>query len=353
MTPPLEPNEVERLLRRLPRARVHDPDTMWEHIQTDLRSGRGRVAPLRRPVRSPLLAAAAVTLAVVGGTAAGLWRMYAPPAAWTVVPIMGSLSVAGTTLADSGTLAVGQWLETNAESRAVLALGRIGTAQIGPRSRVRLERAGLMQHRLTVDQGSFHAVVSAPPRVFVVETPVVRATDLGCAYTLEVDSTGASRLRVVAGSVELSRNGYATVVPMGLVAEVDVSGRPGTPYPREIPNAARDALHRIDAGAAEAGDLDLLLEALHRPDDHASYRRRSAITLWHVVQRVTPEDRGRVYDRLTALYPAPDGVTREGMLALDRPMVERWRKALHPTWADDAPNGLARLGRWLWELVIQ
>jgi len=352
MTPPLEPRPVERLLRDLPRARVHDPETMWEHIQVDLRSGREPVTPLRRPVRSPWLAAAAVALAVVGGGTTGLWRTVAPPGEWAVVPIMGTPSVSGTALADSGALAVGEWLETNADSRAELALGRIGTAQIGPGSRVRLERAGLMQHRLTLDRGSFHAVVSAPPRIFVVETPVVRATDLGCAYTLEVDSTGASRLRVIAGSVELSRNGYTTVVPMGLVAEVDVDGRPGTPYPREIPEAARDALHRMDAGIAQAGDVDLLLEALHGPDEHASYRRRSAITLWHVIQHVAPGDRGAVYDRLTGLYPAPDGVTREGMLALDRPMVERWRKALHPTWADEA-SGLARLGRRLWELVIR
>lgn len=358
MTPPLEPREVERLLKDLPRAAVPEPEAMWADIQSGLASGRTRhptsgVSPLRRPVRSAWLAAAAMTLAVVGGGAAGVWWTFAPPSEWAVVPVTGLPFVAGTPLADSGTLAVGQWLETNAAARAELALGRIGTAQIGPRSRLRIERAGLTEHRLTLERGSFHAVVSAPPRIFIVETPAVRATDLGCAYTLEVDSTGASRLRVIAGSVELSQNGFRTVVPMGLVAEVAVGGRPGTPYPREIAPEAREALHRIDAGAARPGDLDLLLDAMYGPDDHATYRRRSAITLWHVVQRVAADERGRVYERLRALYPEPDGVTREGMLALDRQMTERWRKALHPSWADEAPKGLARVGRWLWELVIR
>jgi hypothetical protein len=365
MTRPLEPREVERLLRDLPRARVPDPETMWEGIQSDLRAGGGRsratgdgrraagISRLRRPVRSAWLAAAAVALAVVGGAAAGTWWAFAPPAEWAVVRLAGAPSVAGAPLVDTGTLAVGEWLETDAQSRAVLELGRIGSAQIGPGSRVRLERAGFTERRLTLARGSFHAAVSAPPRIFIVETPAVRATDLGCAYTLEVDGAGSSRLRVIAGSVELRQNGVTTIVPTGLVAEVEVGGRPGTPYSRELSSEARDALHRIDAGAADNGDLDLLLDAMYRPADHATYRRRSAITLWHVVQRVAPADRARVYDRLTALYPEPAGVAMEGILALDRHMLERWRKALHPSWADEAPKGLARLGRRLWEWTIR
>jgi hypothetical protein len=335
---------------------VPEPEALWGAIQSDLQSAddaRRGGAGLRRPVRSRWLAAAAVTLAAVGGAAAGAWWAFAPPGEWAVVPLAGAPSVAGTRLTDTGALAVGEWLETDARSRAVLALGRIGSAQIGPGSRLRLERSGLTEHRLTLERGSFHAVVSAPPRIFIVETPAVRATDLGCAYTLEVDSAGASRLRVIAGSVELRQNGAATIVPMGLVAEVEVGGRPGTPYARELAADARDALHRIDAGIAADRDLDLLLDALYGPDDHATYRRRSAVTLWHLVQRVAAEDRARVYDRLIALHPAPTGVTREGILGLDRQMLERWRKALHPSWADEAPKGPARIARRLWELVIQ
>jgi hypothetical protein len=324
---------------------------MWEAVQAELRAGE--VWRLRRPVRSPWLAAAAVLIAIVGGGMVGTLRTYAPPSAWAVVPLSGAPSVAGARLTDTGSLAVGEWLETDAGSRAVLALGRIGSAQIGPESRIRLERNGLTEHRLTLERGSFHAIVSAPPRIFIVETPSVRATDLGCAYTLEVDSAGSSRLSVIAGSVELRRNGAVTVVPMGLVAEVEVGGRPGTPYPRSLAPAARDALHRIDAGTADDADLELVLDAMYRPEDHATFRRRSAVTLWHVVQRVAPEDRARVYGRLAALFPEPAGVTMEGILALDRQMLERWRKDLHPSWADEAPGRLERLGRRLLEWAIR
>jgi hypothetical protein len=168
-----------------------------------------------------------------------------------------------------------------------------------------------------------------------------------------VDSTGASRLRVIAGSVELRRDDAVTIVPMGLAAEVDVGGRPGTPYPFDVSEAVRAALHRIDAGDARPGDLDTVLSALHTPDHHPTFRRRSAITLWYVLQRVPPTDRALVYERLTALYPAPEGITREGMLQLDRLMLERWRTDLHPSWSDEAPTWIGRLGRRLVEWALR
>jgi hypothetical protein len=255
MRAPLDPRDVERLVRDLPRAAVSAPEQLWESIRAELaQPGAARGGPIyRRPFHAPLLAAAAVTLAVLGGAAAGVLRMYTPPSHWAVVPLAGSPKVGGQALAGPGDLARGEWLETDARSRARLALGNIGTAQVGPGSRVRLERSGLFEQRLSVQRGSLHAVVSAPPRLFVVETPVVRATDLGCAYTLVVDSTGASRLRVIAGSVELAAGGMVTVVPMGLMLEVDVGGRPGTPPPpTSRPCSPRCAIRKTTSPTAAA-----------------------------------------------------------------------------------------------------
>ena len=42
------------------------------------------------------------------------------------------------------------------------------------------------------------------------------------------------------------------------------------------------------------------------------------MTLWHLLTRGTPEERARVYDRLAALAPPPEGVTREQILAGNR-----------------------------------
>jgi len=348
-------HEVERLLRDLPRDRVRDPEALWTAIQRDLHAPRTRRRGplLRRPIRSPLLVAAAAVVALAAGAAVAAVRLYAPPADWAVVPLAGAPVVGGRTVADRGALTEGEWLETDGRSRATLALGRIGMAHVDPDTRLRLDRVGLTEQRLTLERGTFHVAVSAPPRVFVVETPAARATDLGCAYTLEVDSTGASRVRVIAGAVELRHGDAVTTVPMGLVAEVTVDGRIGTPYAKELAPEAQSALHRLDTGSAADADLETVLHALYAPEAHPTFRRRSAITLWHLVQRVPAAQRAPVYDRLVGLMSAPPGVTREGMLALDRQMVERWREALYPSWADAGSTWIARLGRRLWEWAVE
>jgi hypothetical protein len=48
------------------------------------------------------------------------------------------------------------------------------------------------------------------------------------------------------------------------------------------------------------------------------------MTLWHLLARGTPDERARVYDRLAALVPPPEGVSREGILRGDRIALSRW-----------------------------
>src|SRR5438093_5352438 len=53
-----------------------------------------------------------------------------------------------------------------------------------------------------------------------------------------------------------------------------------------------------------------------------------SLTLWHLLSRVSDADRPGVYDRLAALAPPPAGVTREGILRLDRQMLDSWWNSL-------------------------
>jgi hypothetical protein len=354
MRPTPESGEVEQLLRQLPTRAVRDPEALWSAIQTELhRPALPRRSVLRRPLHSRWLAAAAVLFAVLGGAAAGIIRSYGAPSTWGVRTLTGQPMLDGQTLASTGRLSSGEWLVTDSASRARLAVGRIGVAEVGPGSRVRLERNGLLRHGLVIERGFVTAVITAPPRLFFVETPSAIATDLGCAYTLEVDSAGSSRLRVLAGWVELKHGGAVSLVPAGLVAEVRVGGRPGTPYPRDFPATARDALHRLDAGTGTEADLDVVLAAMHTATDPVAFQKRSALSLWHLLQRVGPDARERVYDRLVGLAPLPSGVTREGILTLNRRMLDRWRRDLHPMWSEEALPWWTRIGRRLWELALR
>jgi hypothetical protein len=56
----------------------------------------------------------------------------------------------------------------------------------------------------------------------------------------------------------------------------------------------------------------------------AESRKRDALSLWHLLARVEEGQRLSVYDRLVKLAPPPAGVTKEGILRLDQPMLDLW-----------------------------
>jgi hypothetical protein len=57
-------------------------------------------------------------------------------------------------------------------------------------------------------------------------------------------------------------------------------------------------------------------------------REKDSFTLWHLLARVSEEERPGVYDRLAAYLPPPEGVTRAGVLQGDRGMLMLWWEKL-------------------------
>ncbi len=346
-----EPHDIDKLLRHVPLSRA--PDGLWDSIQAELQQPAPKASVFRKPLRSPLLAAAAVLIALISGSYVGALRTYSAPSSWRVLPVNGAPMVAGASLRQAGSLEAGQWLITDSGSVAQLGVGRIGTVEVGPNSRVRLDRGRRTEHRLTLAEGSLSAVIDAPPRLFFVETPSALATDLGCAYTIEVDSTGASRIHVTGGWVELKQGGRVSLVSAGLVAEVDVGGAPGTPYPVGMSDEARWALGQLDRGTGDNADLTTVFGALYPETGTILVRQQAAITLWHLLQRVDDSMRRSVYQRLAAISAPPNKVTMEGILALERPMLERWRRDLNPMWSEEDVPMMVRAARRLWEWAMR
>jgi anti-sigma factor RsiW len=242
---------------------------------------------------------------------------------WEVARLDGSPMVGANRIEGNGRLAVGEWLETDASSRAQLSVANIGHVDIEPNSRVRLVETNSTEHRLAMTRGRLHATISAPPRLFIVETPSAVAVDLGCAYTLEVDKAGRSILHVTAGWVALELKGRESVVPAGAVCVTQKGKGPGTPYFDDASEKFRVALSKLDFQNGGATALSTVL---------AEAREFDTLTLWHLLSRVQGAERGRVYDRMAQLIAPPTGVTRAGVMRLDRGMLDLWKKGLEWAW---------------------
>ena len=291
-------NERELLeaVGRLPKS-IEPPRDLWPGIAARL----GR----RRRWYWVALAAAAVIALVMVNTRSDTWNVT-----W----------LAG---AGPGTLRVGESVETDASSRAVIQVGDIGQVEVKPGSRLRLLGATRTDHRLALDVGEIYARVTAPPRLFFVETPAGVAIDLGCAYRLRVDSAGNGFLEVTSGAVEFEWPGRHAIVPLTFRIEIRPGFGPGVPVVAGASDAFRGALAALEF----AGDQTALPHVL------ALARRDDAISLWHLLARTSGADRIAVYERLVDLVPLPAGVSREAVLRLDRAALDAyWNFLPHSVW---------------------
>ena len=270
---------------------------------------RGR-APQTRTWDSFPVRVAALVLVGIAVVWAGA-RLLAPaPAGWKVE------CLAGTPRDD--VLHLGEWLETRGDDRVRIEVADIGHVEVEPRSRLRLVSSDEREHRLELQRGTLHAQVLAPPRLFVVDTPAVRAVDLGCAYTLSVEDDGGGLLQVKSGYVELEAGAMLrSYVPRGASCRFQPGAGPGLPSFDDAAPTLRDL---------DPADDPALATAL------AAARPRDTLTLWHLLQRVRGTPRQQVFERLRKLVALPANVNASAILALDRDALLRWRDDLEMHW---------------------
>jgi hypothetical protein len=236
-------------------------------------------------------------------------------------PMVGANSIQGA--GAKGKLQVGQLLVTNESSRATITVAEIGEIQVDPGTRIRLLQTMRDRKRISLEEGTIHAAIWAPPGEFVVDTPSAVAVDLGCAYTLHVAPDGSGLLRTTLGWVGFHANGRDSFIPTGAVCPTHRNVGPGTPYMESASESFRAALAQLDFDSLTPESRAAALQTIL-----SQSRKEDALSLWHLLSRTQGPEREKIFKRFAALVPPPEGVTREGVLRLDRQQLDLWWNAL-------------------------
>jgi FecR-like protein len=317
--------EIQKMENALGKLRHNRPAPLFPEL--------GSVPQMRRSFwqfRWPQFAVAAATLLVVA--AAGLFWLKARTGvidartAWEVTRVEGTPQVGRHKIdvaRNTAKLGQGQVLETNDASRAVLRLEDTGEIEVEPATRVRLVKSSSGIKRLALERGTIRATIWAPPGEFVVDTPSALAVDLGCVYTLHVDDSGNGLLHTTLGWVGFKLGDRESFIPAGAACATKKKTGPGIPYFEDASESFRSALSSLERSDSSAEERSSALRVVL-----AQARQRDAITLWHLFSRVDSAERSVVYDRLAELVPMPAGVTRDGVLRLDRQMLDLWWNGL-------------------------
>lgn len=216
-----------------------------------------------------------------------------------------------------------QWIETDAHSRVTVKVGEIGLVEVEPGTRLRIVTERANEHRFALAHGEIRAKISAPPKLFFVDTAVGTAIDLGCEYTLADDELGRGLLKVTRGWVSFQWKGVESLVPAGANCRTHPRIGPGIPYFEDAPEGLKQAVENFVLEKDRSGALNAILDQA---------RVRDTLTLWHLLQRVDVQDRARVYDRIAALTPVPSGVSRERALQLVPETLKLWKDELAWKW---------------------
>ena len=309
-----------------------EPDAEIVRLEALLRPKRHRETPLLLPARagasSRRRAAAALQVLTAAASlalvTAAAWSAFAMrQSGWTVQSLAGAPSVAGLRIDAPSQLPVGQVVTTDAASRARIAIGSIGTVDVEPNSRVRLITSRAREQRMELDRGEIRALIWAPPGRFFVNTPSATAIDLGCAYRLQVDERGWGKIRVESGWVAFEDRGRESFIPTNATCATRPGFGPGTPCYEDAAPGFEAALAILDFSPATDARRAAALETVL-----AGARVKDAFTLWHLLSRGTPEERGRVYDRMAVLVPPPAGTTRDAVIRGDRRARDEWWNTL-------------------------
>lgn len=298
--------EIVRLEQELAVFRQSDPPPAFREVAP--RTSRARAFVWT-------LSTAAAVIALVGF----VWQTRTPvDPGLRVTRIDGTPIVGSRPVEDTRELGIGRWVETNASARARIDM-EIGQVEVAPESRVGLLSTKPGDYRLHLDRGTVHAFIWAPPGQFAVQTNSATAIDLGCAYTLSMNDEGVGRVSVTSGWVGFEWQGRESFIPAGAVCVTRPGLGPGTPHYDDVSPEFSAAIETIDL---RVGPETNRAEALGRVLSLA--REKDAVTLWHLLSRVDGDQRDRVFDRLAQFVPPPASVTREGIRAGRRDMLDDW-----------------------------
>jgi hypothetical protein len=191
-------------------------------------------------------------------------------------------------------IAVGQTIQTGSQTGAQIEAATVGQVELEPDSRLQILPVSNGNQQFSLQRGTLHALIWAPPTRFVVETPSAKTIDLGCAYSLTVLSDNSGLLKVQSGWVAFQAGPRESFIPAGAACRTRPGRGPGLPYFEDSSAAFQTAVSDFDLGRAH---VDAILR---------DARKRDALTLWHLILRTSGSERELVVRGFDSLAPGAD-----------------------------------------------
>lgn len=258
---------------------------------------------------------AAVGLAVVIAAIFIIKGIFAEKG-WEILQFSGSPQIDGKNLTRSDTFDPLATLTTNDKSSVTLSIPEVGRLLIDSSSVVKRQEKGVA---IDLEQGQLRKFEDNASDFITVKIPLATIQELykGSAFRLKIlDTRGSTKINVESGWIVVEVKEFKSYVPKNFDCLVS-KGRYALPYSSDSSPELK-SLFESFSGVNDPSIGTILSMAT----------RKDAITLWHLLQLVSNENRFIVFDKLNELVPVPNSVTKEGIQALNKNMLMDWRQEI-------------------------
>ncbi len=234
---------------------------------------------------------------------------------WEIISLSGQPKIDNSIISKGDSFASERKIETDESSSVTLMTDEFGKLFIDNSSVVSRTKNS---SEIKLDKGQIKKFEGNVSDILTIITPLAMFTELykGSAFRLHVDSDGGCKLVVESGWVIISIKEFDSYVPKNFDCLI-TKGKYAIPYSS---NSSPQLISMLEnfTGANDPSVGTIL----------SQITKKESLSLWHILQLVRTENRIMAFDRLNELIPAPPGVTKEGILTLNKTMLLDWRQEI-------------------------
>ncbi len=238
-----------------------------------------------------------------------------PSSGWEVISLSGQPKVENSVMDKGDGFSSESTIETDASSSVTVAIPEMGRFLIDNSSVVSRTKNST---EVKVEKGQIRKFEGDASDVLTVLTPLAKFTELykGGAFRLHVDENGMCKLTVESGWMIVNIKDFDSYVPKNFGCLI-TRGKYAIPYPSDSSPQLISLLENFSGiNDPSVGTILSLMTT------------KETLSLWHIIQLISTENRSIAFNRLNELIPAPSGVTKEGILALNKTMLLDWRQEI-------------------------
>jgi hypothetical protein len=233
---------------------------------------------------------------------------------WKVRTITGNVLINGQIRA-SERWEENESLVTEDDSKAVVYVPNTGRIEVDANSFLILNKAKDKGNRIKLIKGSIRIINNnlLPYLAIEIDNSVIH--NRGGTIAITIDDNSITFVKVEYGYLEIEESGRVFFVDEGYTCEIRPNSHSGTPHRIDAPEELKEEIRNLDYEFGGDSSVQKIISLAAESD---------MLTLLALIPRSSESLRTVIFNKISAYYPPPAGVTLEGIVKLDPEMIEKW-----------------------------